>query len=382
MRDERLHPAPRIRIDRIDVLLGCALLSMVVSYGLGYRLDWRRADSPLLSAVEEEEDEAPGEESAAKSEQAAPPEEPAAALQAPAQADLIAGSVSSWARDPRDESWDRMTEELQRLASGYHGRVSIYLKDLKSEKTWTYKADDLFPSASLIKVPVMASVFYRIHDGQLSLYDKLTLRRRNRMGGSGSLKWRPDGTKLTVRELLQHMICESDNTATAMLLETLGLGYVQQQFPKMGLLSTGIYREGMSLKGSRVAHENYTTAREMSMLLEKIYRGELVDKPSSELMMDILKHKRAVASRLAKGLPVGWEIAHKTGLLRRACHDSAIVLTPDGDYALTVLTGQNRNYRAAKDFITRLGRLTFRHYKGQPILYAKVPRHHRQLALR
>ncbi len=71
-----------------------------------------------------------------------------------------------------------------------------------------------------------------------------------------------------------------------------------------------------------------------------------------------------MASRLAKGLSAGWEIAHKTWLLRQACHDSAIFLMPRGDYALIVLTGQNRNRKAAKDFISRLGRVTFRHYRG------------------
>jgi beta-lactamase class A len=144
----------------------------------------------------------------------------------------------------------------------------------------------------------------------------------------------------------------------------------------MGLLYTGIYEEGMSIKGGRVAHENYTTAREMTALMEKIYRGEAVDKLSSSVMMEILKRPKAVASRLAKGLPAGWEIAHKTGLLRQACHDSAVFLTPNGDYAMTVLTGQNRSYSHAKDFITKLGRVTFAHYAG-PQYLAKAPRRSR-----
>jgi beta-lactamase class A len=170
------------------------------------------------------------------------------------------------------------------------------------------------------------------------------------------------------------MINESDNTATKMVLERLGIGYVQQQFPRMGLLYTGIYEEGMSIKGGRVAHENYTTAREMEMLLEKIYRGEAVDKPSSDLMMEILKKPKAVASRLAKGMPNGWEIAHKTGLLRQACHDSAIFLTPSGDYTVTVLTGQNGSYSQAKNFITKLAHVTFQNYAGPRYLASATKR--------
>src|SRR6185436_10945177 len=151
-----------------------------------------------------------------------------------------------------------------------------------------------------------------------------------------------------------------------MLISAAGFGYLQQQFPKMGLLYTEIFPEGMSLRSTPVRYENYTTAREMSMLLEKIYRGEMVDPYSSEQMLDLMKHHRAKA-RLAKHVPTGWEIAHKTGLLRGACHDSAIIFTPHGDYVLTVLTGQNRSYGRAKDFIDHLGRITYKYYRVEQV---------------
>jgi beta-lactamase class A len=271
-----------------------------------------------------------------------------------------------------------MVAELDKASARYPGRVAVTLRDLRTGKTWARNADDLFPAASLIKVPILVASFYKMQDGGLALDEELKVTRRNRMGGSGSLKWRRDGTKVTVREALTMMMNESDNTATAMILERLGIGYVQQQFPRMGLLYTGIYQDGMSIRSGRVAHENYTTAREMSDLLEKIYRGELVDKASSELMMEMLKKPKAVASRLAKGMPIGWEIAHKTGLLRQACHDSAVFLTPNGDYVMTVLTGQNQSYSQAKDLISKLGRVTFQHYAGPRYLAQATPHRRRR----
>lgn len=269
-------------------------------------------------------------------------------------------------------SWEELTERLQKEAVRHSGRVAIYLKDLKSNRAWTYQADQLFPSASLIKVPIMAAIFAKIQKGELSLPDRLTLRRRHRTGGSGSIKWHRDGSQFTVQHLLGKMIDESDNTAARILIETVGMGYLQQQFPKMGLLYTEIYPEGMSLKSNRVTYENYTTAREMGAMLESIYRGRLVDRDASEWMLDLLKRQKSRA-RLAKGLPPGWEIAHKTGLLRGACHDAAIVFSPRGDFILTVLTGQNRHYGRAKSLITRLGRIAYRHYRQGQDLYA---RHH------
>ncbi|MDD5656965.1 MAG: class A beta-lactamase-related serine hydrolase [Elusimicrobia bacterium] len=346
----RLGAGSRARLDRFDVLLAASMLVVLGAYALGFRLDW--SAEPALNLNEEEE--------TAEAEIAAPAavgEKPPAPVMAPAP-------PPAWTPSAEETEWERMAAALAKQAARHPGRVSIVLKDLGTGRGWLYHPDDLFPAASLIKVPVMIAALYRINEGGLSLGDRLVLRRRTRVGGSGSLKWRPDGTRVSVEELLTRMINESDNTATSMLLDAMGIGYVQGQFPRMGLLYTGIYPEGMSIKGGRVSHENYTTAREMTMLLEKIYRGEAVDKYASSLMMGILKRRKAVPSRLAKGLPRGWEIAHKTGLLRMACHDSAIFFTPHGDYAMTVLTGRNRSYSEAKDFISALAKTTFRYYTG------------------
>jgi beta-lactamase class A len=356
-----------------DLLLFSALIVVGLSYGLGYRLDWSeengREEDVEIAGI-------PAPASAAAPASAVTPAAPTIAA-APAQQTISAPPAPEMGPTPRDAAWDKMVSQLDNMASRYPGRVSVYMKDLRSGKTWTHNPDDLFPAASLIKVPILISAFYKMKDGQLSLDEPLTITRRNRRGGSGSLKWSRDGTRLSVRDALTHMINESDNTATQMVLERIGIGYVQQQFPRMGLLYTGIYEEGMSIKGGRVAHENYTTAREMEMLLEKIYRGEAVDKPSSDLMMEILKKPKAVASRLAKGMPSNWEIAHKTGLLRQACHDSAIFLTPNGDYAVTVLTGQNASYSQAKNFITKLAHVTFENYAG-PTYLAKATKRRRR----
>lgn len=348
-----------LRAQGRDLLLVSALAAVGLAYGFGYGLDWS-------------EESGRPEEDREVAEIAAPAARAAVALAAGRYNEELS-PPTIMRPDPRDAKWEAMTRELDQMAARYPGRVSIYLKDFKTGRTWTHHPDDLFPAASLIKVPVMIAAFYKIRDGQLTLDERIPLTRRNRVGGSGSLKWRPDGTRLTVRELLIHMINESDNTATKIVLDRLGIGFVQQQFPRMGLLYTGIYEEGMSIKGGRVMHENYTTAREMTSLMEKIYRGDAVDKLSSEVMLDILKKPKAVASRLAKGMPYGWEIAHKTGLLRQACHDAAVFLTPNGDYVMTVLTGQNRSYSSAKNFITKFGRITFTHYAG-PRYYVQTAR--------
>ncbi|MBI5595119.1 MAG: serine hydrolase [Elusimicrobia bacterium] len=291
---------------------------------------------------------------------------------APAEASMGAPpSAAPAANDPFRASFDAMTGELEKAAAVQRWRTGLYIKDLQRGYEWSYHADDLFPAASLIKLPIMVGVFEKIQRGQLSLYSKLKLRRTTRMGGSGSLKWSRDGTAYTVRYLLEKLIKESDNTAMMLLLDEVGIGFLQQFFPQMGLVYTEINPDGLRLSSGFVRSENYTTAREMGTLLERIYRGEVVNGFASELMLDILKRKRA-RSRLAKHLPPGWQIAHKTGLLRRSCHDAAIVFSPNGDYVLVTLTGRVDSYPTAKEFIARLGKTTYKHYRGDDGLWAKA----------
>ena len=262
----------------------------------------------------------------------------------------------------KDDEWREMQEGLLENSKAYRGNVGIYLKDLNSGRSWEYNADKLFPSASLVKVPIMASVMEKVKDGAVTLDTQIKLTRRDRIGGSGSLRWVRDGTSLSVTEIIYKMITESDNTATRMLIDYFGMDYMSDNFRKLGLVHTNITPQGMSLSSYRVVNENYTTAREMAGLMERIYDRELISRDASEFMMDVLKHNKS-RSRLRKGLPLGWEIGHKTGLLRMACHDVGIVFSPRGDYVIAVMTSDVPDYTSAKNFISKVAKLTYRYYK-------------------
>jgi beta-lactamase class A len=87
-----------------------------------------------------------------------------------------------------------------------------------------------------------------------------------------------------------------------------------------------------------------------------------VDREASEFMLEVLKHTKS-RTRLRRGLPLGWEIGHKTGLLRKACHDVGIVFSPRGDFVIAVLTAEVPSYASAKTFISRVAKVTYRYYK-------------------
>jgi len=259
----------------------------------------------------------------------------------------------------RDARWDGMVGTISTMVDRYPGEVGLYIKDLKNGRSFEHNADQRFVCASLIKLPIMAATFEAIRENKLSLSSEVLYRRAYRRGGSGLLQWARPGVRFTLSYLLYMMITKSDNTATAIVINQLGYDYLNNKFAEFGLEKTRIASTGMSLDANvDPALDNYTTAREMGMILEKIYRREMVRSDLSEVMLEILKRANA-RSRLAKYLPHDWQLARKTGLLRRNCHDVGIVFSPEGDYLICVLTGKNNDYPHAKGLIAQVGRTAY-----------------------
>jgi beta-lactamase class A len=258
--------------------------------------------------------------------------------------------------------WLDFNERLRVLSDNYKAKVGIYIKDLKTGKTWEYNADRLFRSASLIKLPIMVGVFNLVKENKISLETELILTSKERVDGSGSLKWARDGTRITVLELVYRMVTESDNTATRMLVDHIGIEYFKSYFKQIGLSYTNITEEGMNLTSGRVSKENFTTPREMGYLLERIYKKDIVSRDMCEMMLDILKRNKS-HSRIRKGIPTTWQVGHKTGLLRRSCSDVGIVFSPNGDYILCVLLDDVPSYRSGKEFIAKVAKITAEFYK-------------------
>ena len=259
------------------------------------------------------------------------------------------------------DDWLSLVKAVNSRTSRFVGTVGYVIKDFNSGQVAENNADLAFPSASLIKLPILCAAFQAVEEGRISLSAPITLQRRDRKGGSGTLKFSPVGTVFTNRELIEAMIDSSDNTAADLIVRQLGYDYLQKTFIALGLQDTVIRPDGFKLTSRRVHEDNITSPRDMAYLLEKIYKRELVSPVASEQMLDILKHQH-LRDRLPRFLPTGWGIAHKTGLLRRACHDVGIVFSPKGDYMICVLTSHDMTYKMAKRFIATVGRITFDYY--------------------
>ncbi len=260
-----------------------------------------------------------------------------------------------------DARWDQTVLKIRDMADSYNGRVGIYFKNLRTGRSYEYNTDQTFVCASLIKLPIMVAAFQAIHEGRFTLNTRIKYKRAYRRQGSGTMKWSRPGAYYPVSFLIYQMITKSDNTATQMMIDLLGYDYLNQQFEQMGLKATRIAPTGMSL-ADRLADptlDNYTTPREMAAILERIYKRQMVTDGLSDLMLEILKGANS-PTRLAKNLPHAWQLARKTGLLRKNCHDVGIVFSPEGEYVLCVLTnGNTDNYKVAKGLISSVGKQAY-----------------------
>ena len=255
-------------------------------------------------------------------------------------------------------NYQSLTLDLQKQASRLRGKAGIVIKDLKTGQTIEINSSKLFPSASLVKIPIMAACFKAEKEGRLSIYDKITLRKQHKEHSCSRLYRARLGTKYTILELMERMITESDNTATNMLTDRLGFGYLNEKFTEFGLKNTDMRRGIMDLKWRNAGIENYTTAGDMALILEKIYKGELIDEYASANMLEILKRQK-VRDRIPRWLPSDLVVAHKTGLLRDTVSDVGVVFTPDGDFIVCVITADVNSFKIAKQFIGRVAIMTY-----------------------
>jgi len=254
--------------------------------------------------------------------------------------------------------WYNYVRKINTEIREFSGIVGVVVKDLNTGATYAYNADRDFISASLIKLPIMVAIFKEFIDGNISFTEEYPLDDSCRVSGSGILKHKPNGSTYTVYELVYTMIAESDNTAARILTECIGYKRMNELFKSLGLKNTNISPQSFNLATGEITGESFTTPRDMACLLEKIYDKQLFRRYLSEQMIDILK-LTIDRQRLNKYLPRTFELAHKTGLLRGACHDAGIVFSPHGDYLICILTNANGHYQQAKHFIASLGKLTF-----------------------
>ena len=211
---------------------------------------------------------------------------------------------------------------LPRLAA-LPGEVSVYLKDLTTGETWAYQPDIPLVAASVIKLLILVEAFRQARAGLISMDETFSIRPEQKMPSCGALTYLHDGLTVTLRDLCVLMIILSDNTATNILINRLGIGDVNAAMRELGFEKTTLRRLLFDAEAASRGLENTITAEEMGRLLEMLYRGECVSSEADAEMLSILRDQR-----LNGKIPFflsDYEIANKTGEDDGITHDVGIV---------------------------------------------------------
>ncbi len=265
--------------------------------------------------------------------------------------------------ETRKAAWQELQQKVKVEISQFKGEAGIVIKDLETGWEFSYEKTKLFPSASLAKIPIMAACFWAADQGRIKLDRNIALKSSDKLTGSGVLKDMPAGTTFSVERLIGLMIYDSDNTATNIVTNLLGIDYLNSTFRAFGLKNTDLSRKIADYHSRDKGIENYTTAEDMALLLDKIYRRSLGNKSVSDQCISMLKLTR-LNDRIPKYLPVDITIAHKTGLEKEVCHDAGIVFTRKGDFIVVVLTKHgNSNSTPSKELIAKISLYAYKYFE-------------------
>lgn len=256
---------------------------------------------------------------------------------------------------PPDMPTAALADAVEPLIKNHEGDVGVMIRHLTTGATYAYQPDDVMPTASLIKFPVMLTAYQQAAAGKLDLQKPVTYREEDKVPGSGILgpQFTP-GVSFPLRDAVRLMMAYSDNVATNLVLKELELPTTNAQMEAWDCPNTKVhafvFRGSTSIAPDRSKKYGLgsTTAREMVRLLDKLHRGECGSEEQTKQMLD---HLRAIESnaRLAKFLPAGTKVAMKTGSVNAVRTVAGIIETPNGPFAICVLTNNNKDQRWSDD---------------------------------
>lgn len=270
------------------------------------------------------------------------------------------GSADQGAATAIGEELRRGVErQLEAEAGAVDGVVGYTIVDLTSGDRFGRLQDEQFPTASTIKLTILYELFKQTDEGKLRLDEPRPLDRAHVVGGSGILD-ELTAPVMPLRDYATLMIVLSDNTATNLLIDTVGMPNVNARMSALGLTKTRLRRRMIDMEAARRGDENVSTPAEIARLLEVIHRGDGLTKESHQGMLAILKKSKATALRA--GVPPGIEVANKPGGLEGVAVDAGIVYLDRRPYIFSMMSTYLKQESAANDAIERASRRVFDYF--------------------
>jgi beta-lactamase class A len=255
--------------------------------------------------------------------------------------------------------WSKLEKSIADVDRDLDGVMGVAVVDLTDGHKYLFHADAVLPQASSIKICVLAEFYRQAQRGKLKLTDLYTVNAADLVPDSdimGGLT--PGVTRVTLRDLATMMVAVSDNSATNVLIDRVGMENVNAFLSAQGLRETKLRRKMMDLKAAAEGRENVSTPNEMARLLEALYRGEILNQEMTADFFKVLStHKN---SFIPRNLPEGLKIANKPGELEGVRNDSGVIFLDQRPYILCVMTTYLRRERDGAEAISNISLAAWR----------------------
>lgn len=280
---------------------------------------------------------------------------------------------------------NEVEKKLLKLADEFSGTIGVYAKNLKSGEIISVNSDSLFPTASVIKLPILVSFFTKSKNNELYVEDYIVIKDSQKVGGAGVIQFFKDDVKIKLIDAATLMIILSDNTATNAIIDQLGkthdekLDFVNSTMEYYGLKNTKLLNKVFSYSTKKNTPEakrfglGYSSPQEMGKLLEMIYHHQIIDSFYSDWIIRIMKNQQD-ESMIRKLLPY-YElkegeriiVANKTGAVDQSRIDVGIVYSPKCDFVIAIFADQSKDTRwsydnKAENAVAKAARLIFDYF--------------------
>jgi len=275
---------------------------------------------------------------------------------------VLAGKAALAQQQPPQKElllWQKLEAAVREEDRRLDGVMGVEILDLSNGHTLSLNSDAVFPTASSIKIAILAELYRQAQQGKLKLSDTYTLQASDLVGGSGiSDALTPGATKLTLRDVAALMITVSDNSMTNVIIDRVGLENVNALLDSLNLKQTRLKRKMMDVKAAGEGRENIATPHEMVYLLAQLYNGRVLNKQYTEDFFKLLSTPKS--SYIPRYLPEDLKIANKPGELEGVRNDSGLVFTGKRPYIISIMTTYARRERDAGDAIARISEAAWR----------------------
>ena len=255
--------------------------------------------------------------------------------------------------------WQKLETSIREVDDHLDGVMGVAIEDLTTGNHFFLREDEVFAQASSIKIAVLANLYQRAQQDKIKLTDLYVLRSSDLVPDSDIMNGLTPGvTRVTLRDLATMMVAVSDNSATNVLIDQVGMDNVNAMLDSLGLTHTRLRRKMMDLEAAKQGKENISTPREMMTLLDAIYHGKLLNKELTADFFRMLSTNKT--SWIPRDLPAGLKIADKPGELEAVRNDSGIVFVEGRPYVICVMTSFLLNEREGEEAISKVSLLAWR----------------------